>query len=155
VVLSGESVGLVFSVVLVTAIFITLAITHCFINIFTAKEDPAAIENYIHMKLFLRSMFLHTCSVNTDNVSDASDLGTVLNSLAVENTVDELVVFAGFVAQSIMRRVNHFYRADVLVVGCFVRKRSVDHNTVNIDLVLVGLQLVKRRVNHLKEVRDS
>ena len=90
-----EPIWLVFSVVLITAIFVT--ITHLLVKIFTAEKYPAAVEDNIYMKLLLCSMFFNTGSVHTNYITYASDLGTVLDSLAMKNTVYKLVAFAGFV----------------------------------------------------------
>ena len=53
VVFTRKSVRFVFPFVLVAAILISLSIAHLFIDIFTSEEYPAAIKNYVYMKLFL------------------------------------------------------------------------------------------------------
>lgn len=95
-----KSVGFIFTVVLITAIFVS--ITHFIVNIFAAKKNPAAVEDNIHMKLLLCPMFFYACSMNTHHISNASNLWTVFDSFAVENTVYKLVTFAGFITQSIV-----------------------------------------------------
>jgi len=47
-------------------------------------------------------MLFHTSSVDTHDIAYASDLGTIFDSLTVENAVNEFVTFAGFVTQCVM-----------------------------------------------------
>lgn len=105
---------------LVAAIFVSLAIAHCLVNIFTSEEYPAAIENDVYMELFLVSVLFNTCSVDANNVTNASNLRTILYSLSVKNTVDKLVAFSRLVPKRIVRLVNHLNRANILVVCGFV-----------------------------------
>ena len=104
---------------MITAIF--ALITHLIVYILASKKNPTAIEDNIYVKLLLSSMFFYTSSMNTYDVTDASDLWAVFDSFAMENTVNKLVTFARFVSQSIMRLVDYLDRADILVVRCFVR----------------------------------
>ena len=147
-----EPIWLVFSVVLITAIFV--AVAHFLVDVFASKKNPAAVEDNIDMKLLLSSVLFYTSPVDTHNITDASDLWAVFDSLSVENTVHKLVAFAGFITKRIMWLVDYLNRANILVVGCFVWKGGVHHNAIYVDLVLVYLKLLQRRVDHLKALES-
>ncbi len=85
---------------LITAIFV--AIAHFLVDILASKKNPAAVEDDIDMKLLLCSVLFYTSSVHTHDITYAFDLGAVLDSLSVENTVHKLVTFAGFITKCIV-----------------------------------------------------
>ena len=85
---------------LITAIFV--AVAHFLVDVFASKKNPAAVEDNIDMKLLLSSVLFYTSSVDTHNITDASDLWAVFDSLSMENTVHKLVSFAGFITKRIM-----------------------------------------------------
>jgi hypothetical protein len=46
--------------------------------------------------LFFALHFFDVCPVNSDNITDAANLGAIFNSLGVENTVDIFISFLCF-----------------------------------------------------------
>ena len=67
-----------------------------------AKQTPAAIEMYVYMKLLLAVVVFDATSMNSNNITDASDLRAIFYALCIENTIDKFKTLPHFIPFSMV-----------------------------------------------------
>jgi hypothetical protein len=83
--------------------------------IFGRKQNPARIELNVYMELLLLVVFFYRRAVNTNDVANTFDLGTIFGSLTIENTIHELETIPLLRATRMVSAVNNFHSANVFV----------------------------------------
>lgn len=114
------------------------------------EEKPAGVEGNVAVKLLLVLEALSRGSVHTDDVADAINLGAVFLAAAVEDAVNELLLFPrlGLVPGRVVALIHQLEGADPLVVR-LVRQTCVHNHSIEVNLVVVNLNFVQSLVHAL------